>query len=308
MKIGVLCNGKVGLPSMQVLAQTGHQLVVFIPDKKVPEHDEINAFAQYYGIPVIVVSKNNLTEQLLFAKSSYLLEYFFVMTFSYILSDELLNNPSFPIFNFHYAPLPEYRGAQPVFWMIRNGEKEGGVTVHLMAAEVDAGEVLIFDPLPLEEDDTFGIYMEKIAQLSCRTVMQLVQLLSTEGWKKNLKKQDESKAKYWKAPGINDIVISWSEMTAKEIKRICLATNPWNKGVFTSFNGKTLKLICVEIEESKKEGLTAGTITSLSRKGEYGIYTRDKHIIVPKVIYTEEGFFYRDYDKLFGFYDGGSLT
>ena len=38
--------------------------------------------------------------------------------------------------------LPAYRGPAPVFWQLRNGEPELGVTLHRMSTELDAGPIL----------------------------------------------------------------------------------------------------------------------------------------------------------------------
>ena len=44
--------------------------------------------------------------------------------------------------NLHGSLLPRYRGRCPVNWVLVNGEKETGVTLHHMTAQPDAGDIV----------------------------------------------------------------------------------------------------------------------------------------------------------------------
>ena len=59
-----------------------------------------------------------------------------------ILKREVYELPSKGSINYHTGALPNYRGRQPLYWAMLNGEKEIGITVHRMAEEVDAGPIL----------------------------------------------------------------------------------------------------------------------------------------------------------------------
>src|SRR5688572_16330985 len=47
-----------------------------------------------------------------------------------------------PWFNFHPAPLPEYKGRDLCYHAIVNGEKEFGVTLHYMDENFDTGDII----------------------------------------------------------------------------------------------------------------------------------------------------------------------
>lgn len=49
--------------------------------------------------------------------------------------------------NIHPSKLPRYRGADPIFWQLRSGETETGVTLHEVTDSIDAGAVLWFTPV-----------------------------------------------------------------------------------------------------------------------------------------------------------------
>ncbi len=49
--------------------------------------------------------------------------------------------------NIHPSKLPRYRGADPIFWQLRSGETETGVTLHEVTSSIDAGAILCFTPV-----------------------------------------------------------------------------------------------------------------------------------------------------------------
>jgi methionyl-tRNA formyltransferase len=51
--------------------------------------------------------------------------------------------PPLGILNGHPAPLPRYRGPNPIAWALRNGDPELGLTFHFMDAEFDTGPILL---------------------------------------------------------------------------------------------------------------------------------------------------------------------
>jgi folate-dependent phosphoribosylglycinamide formyltransferase PurN len=61
---------------------------------------------------------------------------------TYILRDGVFDIPRYGSINLHSGKAPQYRGAAPAFWELYNGETEVGITIHRVAAELDAGDVL----------------------------------------------------------------------------------------------------------------------------------------------------------------------
>jgi methionyl-tRNA formyltransferase len=59
-----------------------------------------------------------------------------------------------PIWNTHPSLLPFYRGSQPLFFCVCNGDPHG-VTIHLVDQGVDTGPVLWQEHVPYDGDDTF---------------------------------------------------------------------------------------------------------------------------------------------------------
>ncbi len=60
------------------------------------------------------------------------------------------------VLNVHPSLLPRYRGPQPCFWIIANGEVESGVTVHRVEAGIDSGPILRQERFDLPPWQTAG--------------------------------------------------------------------------------------------------------------------------------------------------------
>lgn len=57
------------------------------------------------------------------------------------LPDSLLALPQWGGMNLHPSLLPDFRGPVPLFWQRRAGLQVGGITIHAMTQEWDAGEI-----------------------------------------------------------------------------------------------------------------------------------------------------------------------
>jgi methionyl-tRNA formyltransferase len=78
-----------------------------------------------------------------------------------ILKESVFGIPRLGTINFHNGLVPYYRGGPPVFWELFNDENELGLTVHWMAAQVDAGDVILQETVPHVYDYSFGLDFER---------------------------------------------------------------------------------------------------------------------------------------------------
>ena len=107
--------------------------------------------------------------------------------------------PPIGTINLHGSLLPAYRGAAPIHWAVINGEKETGVTTFFLKHEIDTGDILMQEKLPIASDDTTGNVHDKMMELGARVVLQSVKKIETGDYK--LQPQDNSKVS--KAPKIH---------------------------------------------------------------------------------------------------------
>ncbi|MCB2377360.1 methionyl-tRNA formyltransferase [Hymenobacter sp. BT635] len=96
-----------------------------------------------------------------------------------MLPEAVWNMPRLGSINIHASLLPQYRGAAPINWALIHGEKETGVTSFFLQHEIDTGNLIFQDVVPIADEDDFGALYEKLkaagAQLALRTVQAIAE-------------------------------------------------------------------------------------------------------------------------------------
>ena len=84
-------------------------------------------------------------------------------------------------YNFHAGILPKYRGVGIFSWVIINGEKETGITLHNIDKGIDTGSVIAFKKFGIEEGDTaYSLFNKGMASIYELFVEQFSNLLLGE--------------------------------------------------------------------------------------------------------------------------------
>ena len=98
-----------------------------------------------------------------------------VAAFGQLLPQTVLDIPPCGTINLHPSLLPKYRGAAPIQWALINGETETGITLMLLDAGEDTGDVVSTASIPIRDEDTAFTLTAQLAELGAS---QLVQLLT----------------------------------------------------------------------------------------------------------------------------------
>jgi methionyl-tRNA formyltransferase len=88
------------------------------------------------------------------------------VAYGHVLHEPALSIPTIGAINVHPSLLPQYRGAQAIFWALYEGQTTLGVTVHEMILPVDAGAILAQEALAVDLDDHPLDVYRRIADLS----------------------------------------------------------------------------------------------------------------------------------------------
>ena len=88
-----------------------------------------------------------------------------VAAYGKLLPQALLDIPKRAILNVHSSLLPQYRGAAPINWAVLNGDAETGVTIQYMAAELDAGDILLKKTTPIAPEEDAAQLYDRLAVL-----------------------------------------------------------------------------------------------------------------------------------------------
>lgn len=101
-----------------------------------------------------------------------------LLTFAYgqIISTKVLAISKYPPLNVHASLLPKYRGAAPIQYAIKDGEKETGVSLMEMVKEMDAGDVFEVVKVVIDENDNYTSLQEKISKAGLKLLIESLPL------------------------------------------------------------------------------------------------------------------------------------
>ena len=143
----------------------------------------VRAVCEEQGIPVVVQPrKADIASFNKFLADNYV-TFGISWSYSQIIASETLAIFKDGIWNMHGGKIPEYRGANVLQWAIVNGEKEIGVTWHIMVEQVDAGDILMSSTVPVGQQATALEVLDLIFAEGVRLFSILWQQYHSEGIK-----------------------------------------------------------------------------------------------------------------------------
>lgn len=101
---------------------------------------------------------------------------FALASYGRILPRALIEHPRLGALNVHPSLLPRYRGATPIQTAIANGDRETGVTVMLMDAGMDTGDVVLQERVAIVPGETYGELHDRLALLGAELLAQAIDL------------------------------------------------------------------------------------------------------------------------------------
>jgi methionyl-tRNA formyltransferase len=166
-----------------LLAWPGGQVVAVItaPDRPAGrgrqlQGSAVKQAAEAHGLPVL--QPTNLKSPEFQAElKSYAADLQVVVAFR-MLPEAVWNMPRLGSVNIHASLLPQYRGAAPINWALINGETETGVTSFFLRHEIDTGDLILQDRLPIAPDDDFGSLYDKLKTAGARLARRTVEAIA----------------------------------------------------------------------------------------------------------------------------------
>ncbi|MCT7909968.1 phosphoribosylglycinamide formyltransferase [Arcobacter lacus] len=144
--------------------------------------------AESYDIPYFIINDKRYPGQDIDDKITRLLlefgcDYIFLSGYMKKIESKLLKAYPNKIINTHPAILPSIYGGVGMYGrfvheaVIKNGEKESGVTIHFVNEVYDEGEKILVKKLKLEENETVGTLEEKIKNLEKEAIVEAFEKL-----------------------------------------------------------------------------------------------------------------------------------
>lgn len=171
------------------------------------------------------------------------------------IEKRIFNMPSLACINAHPSLLPRYRGPNPYIETIRHGEKQTGVSFHLIIEKFDRGGILMQKPVDISYHDTGGSLRAKCVFTARKMIPEVLAGLS-QGTTVLLS-QKEALASYFPQIQLEDAIINWNE-EAEIIYNQIRALNPWQHCFFVH-KKQFLKVNSSKIVEIERD-LDAGVV------------------------------------------------
>lgn len=229
LKVVMMGTGTFAIPAFQALIDSDHEVLGLYtqPDRTGRGHhrhkNPMKELALEHNIPVFQPPKINTPESLAELEALQA-DVYLVAAYGQILSQKLLDLPRLGAFNLHASLLPEYRGAAPILYAIRNGETRSGVSVFRIERTLDSGPIAGMVETEIGPKETTGELQDRLADLAAPLAMQLLQQLA-EG---TLVETPQNHEAATFAPTLDKQVgaIDWSQ-TAHQISCHVRAMQPW---------------------------------------------------------------------------------
>lgn len=165
--------------ALRCLVDGGYHVVgvITMPDKPAGrghklQFSPVKQFALDHNLPLLQPERLK-DEAFVEALRSWKADLQIVVAFR-MLPEVVWSMPRLGTFNLHASLLPQYRGAAPINWAVINGDTETGITTFFLKHEIDTGEVIQQERVPIAPEDNAGTIHDKLMLLGGRLVTETV--------------------------------------------------------------------------------------------------------------------------------------
>ena len=263
MRIVFIGTGEIGVPTLQALLNSEHEVVAVVtqPDKPVGRDQRIEpppikkaligttrppAFAKAAaGEPgALIFQPAKIKDpQIIDEIRGFAPDVIVVVAYGQILPRDVLEIPRLGCLNLHASLLPRWRGAAPIQAAIAAGDCETGITVMYMNEGLDTGDILLQRNVDILPNDTGGLLHNRLGQIAPEALLESLRLLAAG----KAPRVPQNNARETYAPKLKraDGQIDWSE-SAEAIERKIRAYNPW-PGAFMRVDRQNLKIFSASV-------------------------------------------------------------
>ena len=236
LRIIYMGTPEFAVASLQALVEGGYNVVavVTMPDKPAGrghqvQYSDVKKYELSVGLPLLQPEKMK-DEAFLEELRSYKADLQIVVAFR-MLPEVVWSMPRLGTFNLHAALLPQYRGAAPINWAVINGDKETGATTFMLKHEIDTGNMILQESMPIGDDENVGSVHDRLMAMGTGLVTRTVDMIidcETRGVELPTTPQPEI-GELRPAPKIfkEDCEIKFAEKTATEVHNFVRGLSPY---------------------------------------------------------------------------------
>jgi len=277
MNVCLFADKERGLKCFEAILQSSHRIVgvVTVPHGVDSVNAEMVQLAKRHDIPAIAPSDPHEASTLDLvdtAKPDILV----LAGYGKMLRPHLFERPPRGSINLHAGPLPDYRGAAPINWMILRGEETIGISIIQVASGVDTGDILASSSLSITAQDTATTIATKVNAVYPPLLVELLDALE-QGRETRIPQRPEDGFQMTRRYP-RDGLILWDRMTAMEIHQLVRALSPPYPPAFTYSGNRRIDLLETAVPVRSYHGV-AGRVAAHLRSGVI-VVAADRGILI----------------------------
>jgi methionyl-tRNA formyltransferase len=217
-----------GHRTLQALLDSRHEVVMVVTHPKSDGayeriwSDSVADLATAHGVPVAIRNRPD-DEELVSRLKAAAPDVIVATNWRTWIPPSVFGLPPLGTLNVHDSLLPAYAGFSPLIWALINGEREVGVTAHMMNEVLDAGDIVLQRAVPVgPRDTTVDLFHRTLELFGPITVDGLDLVESGRESGRSWTPQDRSKASFFHKRSAEDCRIDWT-WSAQELDRLVRA-------------------------------------------------------------------------------------
>jgi methionyl-tRNA formyltransferase len=159
MRVVLFGDGSWATATLLRLRVAGHEVAAVVLRAQ-PSEPGLEETARALGLPILQPPRVNAPETLASVRALEA-DVHLSIAYNQIFGPEI--RATAPWFlNVHAGKLPQYRGRNVINWALINGEREIGLTVHVVDGGIDTGDILLQRTLPIAWTSTYGDLLARV--------------------------------------------------------------------------------------------------------------------------------------------------
>lgn len=281
MNIGFFADGPWAHQTVKKIVNSKKCKILFI----VPRYDTrdpiLKNWAKTLKIDFLII-KNINTLNSIKKLEKYNADLFVSMSFNQIIKKKLINIPPKGFINCHAGALPFYRGRCVLNWVLINGEKKFGVTVHFIDEGIDTGDIISQKLYNIKQNDNYKTLLRRSEKYCANLLVNSIIKISKN--KVNTIKQSSinKKGSYFKLRKVGDEIINWNQKNEDILNfvRALVKPGPVAESYFRGFGHLKIEKVKLLRKKNIKQ-LKPGSIIDIKDK-KLIISTLNGSILVEK--------------------------
>lgn len=261
MKLGIFADSIWGLNFIKKISKNKKFKISFVVGRTKKDQKIIN-YCKKKKINFYVFKNVNSTSS--YKKiSSYKCDILVSMSYDQIFKQKLISLNKYGIINCHAGLLPSYRGRNVLNWVLINGEKFFGITVHKVDERIDTGEIIFQKKFKIFKKDNYKTLLNK-CYIECPNF--LIKALEILIYKKKFVTDNKGiLPSYFNKRSNGDELIDWNQNFVQINHFVKALVYPGPYACF-KFNNRNYKVSEVKVLKSKiKKTIPIGTILNFNK-------------------------------------------